>query len=427
MESVNQLRKWKTQADNCLKIVQQINDALMSARQPADRTLMKICRADRRYGSRDRRFFYRAVFAYYRWLGWIRHSALADAALPRQLFAALAAEHDAVFPPGALIWAEELGFTEAEVNGILALPGPLERFQAAGGIRDVLTIAQLAPDWTIPELAPGADARFIVRRPPVWVRVVPGAEETVLAAWKKAALEPVRHPLVTTAWHFDPGSQSIRFEEMAPWREGKFEVQDLSSQCIGLAADAHDGEHWFDPCAGGGGKTLQLCAMMHGRGSVTVYDIRARKLEELHERAGRTPFRRMIRTADSDLPDGLFDGVLLDAPCSSSGRWRRNPDARWALRREDLEDIISTQSELLNKYAPCVRPGGKLVFGTCSVFFRENAGNAARFLAAHPEFEPVPFPSPHNGNLQTDGMLQTFPADSDCDGSFVAVFRRKKT
>ncbi|MBO5201223.1 MAG: RsmB/NOP family class I SAM-dependent RNA methyltransferase, partial [Lentisphaeria bacterium] len=108
-----------------------------------------------------------------------------------------------------------------------------------------------------------------------------------------------------------------------------------------------------------------------------------------------------------------------------SGRWRRNPDGRWALTPEQVAEINCTQLEILSRRANQVRPGGKLVYGTCSVFAVENHLTIQSFLAEHADFKLEPFVSPITGK-QTDGMLQTFSGDGDCDGSFVAVLRRKK-
>ena len=160
---------------------------------------------------------------------------------------------------------------------------------------------------------------------------------------------------------------------------------------------------------------------MNGKGTITVYDIRERKLDELEERAARTPYGKMIKR---ETKQNTYDGILIDAPCSSSGRWRRNPDGRWGLTPEKVAEINRTQLEILSHRAKQVRPGGKLVYGTCSVFAVENVLTIQKFLAEHPDFELLPFVSPWTGTF-TDGMLQTFPGDGDCDGSFVAVLRRK--
>lgn len=404
-------KKWLTQADNCCRILSDVCTALENG-TPADRSLAKIYRENRCYGSRDRQFFYLAIFAWFRWYGWIRH-------LPedpkQRLLAALVADGVDPVPPAMAALAGDPAFDYPRLST------PQARFKAFTGLE--MTDSDLVPEWTLSRFAAGAETRylpFLGSRSPLWVRVLPGMEAMVQQEWRESGLTFTAHPSVAGAFRFP--NERVRFDAMKCWKTGAFEVQDLSSQCIGLAAGARSGEDWLDACAGGGGKTLQLAAMMAGSGSITVYDIRERKLDELEERAGRTPFRKMIRR---ETKPGTYDGILVDAPCSSSGRWRRNPDGRWALTPEQVAEINGIQYEILAQRAPQVRPGGKLVYGTCSVFAEENILMVRRFLTEHADFELAPFVSPLTGE-KTDGTLQTFPGDGDCDGSFAAVMRRKK-
>ena len=192
---------------------------------------------------------------------------------------------------------------------------------------------------------------------------------------------------------------------------------------------AHPGEHWWDVCAGGGGKTLQLASMMERRGSILATDIRAYKLEDLKRRAARAAYPN-IRCAEwngETVPRGKigeFDGVLIDAPCSSSGRWRRNPDGRWTSSLERVEELAGIQSRILECASGAVKPGGVLVYATCSLFEREDEEIVRNFLRKHQEYELEPFPDPATGKM-TDGMLRTLPWFADCDASFVARMRSR--
>lgn len=404
-------KKWLTQAENCLRILKDVSLALQNG-TPADRTLAKIYRENRCYGSRDRQFFYLAVFAWFRWYGYLLQ--LPDDPAKR-LLAALVADGVEPIPPAMAALAGDPAFDYPRRTT------PQERFKAFTGV-DV-TGVPLVPEWTLPMFAEGAEERYLPQlesRSPLWVRVLPGREETVQQEWRDAGLTFAPHASIHNAFRFP--NERVKFDSMKSWKDGAFEVQDLSSQCIGIAAAAGEGEDWLDACAGGGGKTLQLAAMMNGKGTITVYDIRERKLDELEERAARTPYGKMIQR---EKEQKMYDGILVDAPCSSSGRWRRNPDGRWALTPEQVAEINCTQLEILSRRANQVRPGGKLVYGTCSVFSVENHLTIQRFLAEHADFKLEPFVSPITGK-QTDGMLQTFSGDGDCDGSFVAVLRRKK-
>ena len=403
-------KKWLTQAENCLRILNDVCTALKNG-TPADRTLARIYRENRCYGSRDRQFFYLAIFAWFRWYGYLQKMPDDPA---KRLLAALVTDGVDPIPPAMAALAGDPAFDYPR------LPTPQERFKAFTGID--ITGVQLVPEWTLPLFAEGAEDRYLPRlgsRSPLWVRVLPGREAAVLQEWREAGLIFTPHPAIPGAFRFP--NERVKFDAMKSWKAGSFEVQDLSSQCIGIAAGAQEGEHWLDACAGGGGKTLQLAAMMNGKGTITVYDIRERKLDELEERAARTPYSKMIKR---ETKQNTYDGILIDAPCSSSGRWRRNPDGRWGLTPEKVAEINRTQLEILSHRAKQVRPGGKLVYGTCSVFAVENVLTIQKFLAEHPDFELLPFVSPLTGTF-TDGMLQTFPGDGDCDGSFVAVLRRK--
>ncbi len=405
-------KKWIRQTENAIRFLEEMNPAQL----PVDRTLAGIFRNNRQFGSRDRQFYHTAVFAYYRYAGWLRF-------LPEdwklRLAAALGTELPNPMPPAGQYLLEQM-FPDISSDQLLNLTKP-ERFRLLTGKN--VSESDLIPDWAGQALAGDVSRCLLTSRSPLWVRVADGMEQRAETQWRNAGLNFSVHPRIPNAYRFP--NDRIRFDSFPVWKDGLMEMQDFSSQCIGLAAGAEPGEHWLDPCAGGGGKTMQLAAMMQGRGTVTVHDIRSFKIDTLLKRAERSPFRNMIRRSNTFSPAGkLFDGVLLDAPCSSSGRWRRDPDARWTKTANDLEEIAELQYELLVRASESVRPGGKLIYGTCSMFHKENSLVAERFLEEFGnKFEPCLFASPHTGEMVW--QLQTFPADADCDGSFVAAFRRK--
>ncbi len=418
-------KKWMTtQCRTCLDILKSVSESVATG-VPADRALSAIFRKNRNFGSRDRQFYYPAVFAWFRWLGWLKYAGLSMNEYG--ILAAFAAEGSEL-PRAAELWVSLLPEEQRKKwNEALTMPNPEDRFRTFTGIS--VSDERLIPEWALPLLADGGKEYylpFLKRRSPLWIRIVPGKESQVLSEFQNKGIEYQQHPFVFNAYRFD--NRHIRFYTALSWKQGLFEMQDFSSQCIGIAAGVQSGENWFDACAGGGGKTLLLASMVGPRGHVSVYDIRDSKLDELEERCARTPYKKIINREHSFSPGRLFDGVLIDAPCSSSGRWRRDPDAPWRIEgKNQIDEIAALQYDLLCQAADSVRPGGKLVYGTCSVFEKENAGQIRRFLEEHPgSFEPVPFQSPHDGSLRTDGMLQSFPADSDCDGSFVAVLRKKQ-
>ncbi len=199
--------------------------------------------------------------------------------------------------------------------------------------------------------------------------------------------------------------------------QGFFEVQDAGSQCIGAFLRAEPGMRVVDACAGAGGKSLHLAALMENRGSIIALDTEAWKLEELRKRAKRNGVHIIqARPIESSKTikrlHGTADRLLLDVPCSGLGTLRRNPDAKWKLSPEFLETVRGKQAEILRSYAKILRPGGQLVYATCSILPSENERQVERFLAENPEFE---FLEERRISPSTDGF----------DGFYMARIGRK--
>ncbi|HCH87370.1 MAG TPA: SAM-dependent methyltransferase, partial [Lentisphaeria bacterium] len=181
---------------------------------------------------------------------------------------------------------------------------------------------------------------------------------------------------------------------------------------------------------GAGGKTLELADLMERTGTVVACDVRSYKLDDLRIRARRAGFPNIVTREWDGKPfkgkqAGGYDGVLVDAPCSCSGVWRRNPDGRWTLKPEDVEEAAALQQRILEAASTAVRSGGLLIYATCSLFPRENGGVVDAFLASHEEFALEPFEHPLTGE-PCGGMLQVRSFDGDCDSMFVARLRRKE-
>lgn len=221
--------------------------------------------------------------------------------------------------------------------------------------------------------------------------------------------------------------------------KGLVEVQDEGSQIASLIAKAAPGEQVIDLCAGAGGKTLALSAGMENKGQIFAHDRDLRRLAPLHERSTRAGIRnlqiRSPRGKEDVLKDleARADLVLVDAPCTGVGTWRRNPDAKWRMRPGSLQVRQAEQDAVLNDAARLVKPGGRLVYITCSLLTEENEDRLAAFRAAHADFVPV---AAHDAltaaglealsaHINADGsaFLLT-PRRSGTDGFFVAVLRR---
>jgi 16S rRNA (cytosine967-C5)-methyltransferase len=291
-----------------------------------------------------------------------------------------------------------------------------------------LKAESLLPAWITQGLPPErrfrALAEALLMPPGLWIRSrVPGTD-------LKAGLEP--HVESLRAHPVLPDSFAVRSEADLYYTEsylrGDFVIQDPASQAIGLVCGALPGERWWDMCAGAGGKTLQLCDAMGGKGVVIATDTHEKRLKELRRRlaqAGRHNLEVQLWTGDRAPKGPLFDGVLVDAPCSNSGTLRRNPDL-WRRTGVHLDELRELQSRLLNLAAPRVKPGGRLVYATCSLLPCENEEVIALFLERFPAFTLAPITDPLDNTGSHAGMIRFDPERGDHDGTFVAVMIRQE-
>lgn len=206
--------------------------------------------------------------------------------------------------------------------------------------------------------------------------------------------------------------------KLPAFHRGWFEAQDAGSQMVSEFCAPHLGSVVIDACAGAGGKTLHLAALLKNKGKVIALDVSDHKLNTLKQRARRAgAFNIETRLIRQDKVikklNAKADLVLLDAPCSGSGVWRRNPDAKWKSSPETIHNLLDTQKTILDHYSGMVKPGGTLVYATCSLFPSENKLQVAQFLNTHPEF------SLHDQCTLT-------PANNDTDGFFMASLNKEK-
>lgn len=284
--------------------------------------------------------------------------------------------------------------------------------------------ASAVPDWLAPKLA-HVSAPALLERAPLDLRVNYRAisRPEVLAAFEGS--EPTRF-----APHGVRLAAPVRVEEHPLWLDGKIEVQDEGSQLIALACGAEPGMTVVDLCAGAGGKTLALAPDMAGEGRLIACDTDRGRLSRLGPRASRAGARAVeTRLLNPDreaemLADlqGVADVVLIDAPCSGTGTWRRNPEARWRLTPDRLARLTALQARLMGLGAALVRPGGHLIYAVCSLLDDEGAEQVARFLANHPDWKAErPFLTP--GQDRGAGATLSPGADGT-DGFFVARLQR---
>lgn len=301
------------------------------------------------------------------------------------------------------------------------------------------------PDWALAPLRRRFGADFAAEmaasltEPPLDLRVNPGrtTREAVLAELASLGIEAAPTPL---APHGVRAAERFSLARLPSLKAGEAEIQDEGSQLVALLVGAQPGERVADFCAGAGGKTLALAAAMEGKGRLTACDVNEARLKRCAERlrrAGLHNAEMQLLSGESDRwvkrRRGSFDRVLVDAPCSGTGTWRRNPDARWRPQQEGgLESLVALQGRILADAARLVRPGGRLVYATCSLLVEENEARIEAFLAARPDFRLTPLPeaAPQLAEALagTPGgagaHLSLTPARHDTDGFFAAVMTR---
>jgi 16S rRNA (cytosine967-C5)-methyltransferase len=329
---------------------------------------------------------------------------------------------------------------------------PLSEAEQAGLMRAVPAEAPASvrgdfPDWLEPSFArafgeaAAEEGAALARRAPVDLRVntLKADREKVLKALARFAPEPT--PLSPVGVRLPapdgPGRQPNVEAEIGHGR-GWYEIQDEGSQIAALMAGAGPREQVLDICAGAGGKTLAFAAAMRNTGQVYAYDDDAVRLRPMFERLKRAGVRnaQVLNPGDAAALNALgprFDLVFVDAPCTGTGAWRRRPDAKWRLKPANLAQRQEEQRAILGAAAPMVKPGGRLVYATCSVLPEENGDQVAWFLANHSGFATFPWreawaagvggdsPASADGS---DATLLLTPARHGTDGFFIAVLRR---
>lgn len=290
------------------------------------------------------------------------------------------------------------------------------------------------PDWILPRLRAqfgptlAAEMQAMNEPAPLDLRVnlLKSDRES---AMKALALEGLHaQPTLYSPWGIRlKNRQSVTSGKA--FQEGLVEIQDEGSQLIALALDAQPGMRVVDFCAGAGGKTLAIAMGMQNKGHIVACDVSAPRLEGAIKRLRRAGVhnaeRHLLEPGDkwTKRQAGKFDRVLVDAPCTGTGTWRRNPDARTHLREQDLTELMAKQAEILERAQRLVKPGGRLVYATCSVLREENEAQIEAFLARHPEFSSAPLTIP--GSLQGQAVLRLSPAQNGTDGFFAAIMVRQ--
>ena len=355
---------------------------------PADSALRNELR-ERRLSPAEASEVCRAVFAFYRWRNWL----------------------------------EDGDGTELQIK--LAL-GLAERFaREPQSFSDAEMVAAALPAWL----------REQMEVTPAWVRALQAEPKLWLRARRGQGSELARKLGDCSVLGEGPLAEILEYKgktdlfRTPQFHAGEFELQDISSQAVGIICNARPGETWWDACAGEGGKTLQLSDLMENKGLIWASDRAQWRLQRLRRRAARARafnYRSALWDGGPKLPTKTkFDGVLLDAPCSGIGTWHRNPHARWTTKVQDMRELAALQLQLLSNAAGSVKPGGKLIYAVCTLTRRETVEVAKAFERQAVGFEPLPVGNPLSPGAPARAEIYLLPQEFGGNGMFVAAWLRR--
>ena len=377
------------------------------------RELHELFRSQGKFGSKDRRLYRELIYTYLRYMPWLEDKLKEREDLMDTIIqlAAPTPEIRSLYP------------TLPSSNKLESVAG--QRFKILE--REAHQLTDLLPDWfaqhtnrpvSVPSLL------TLITRPPLWLRIQKDPNEDLVERLKASATaqqanQIAKHPLIPDCIH-SPADYALANHPC--YLEGSVEIQDISSQILlNLLKDRPRG-HWLDACAGAGGKTLQLANLLKPFGKVDAFDTRSSALRELQARAKRSGLRN-INLLDKRPTVGNYDGVLVDAPCSGSGTWRRHPYLLRQTREEDIFEHAKTQFAILKSYSTLVADGGTLVYSTCSLSRHENEAVAERFLETEKAFRHVSL-APRFGFQDRGQGITVHPEDHNGDGLYVTSFQK---
>ena len=354
---------------------------------PADSVLRQQLKEQRGLSPKDAGAITHAVFAYYRWRGWLRQQT----SLRDQIQQGMEmADHYAREPQT---------------------------------LADDEMIERSVPDWVRSEMEISAPwVRTLQAEPKLWLRARPG-KGAKLAKQLRHTRRPTGAP--TDILEYVGREDLFRTAE---FHAGEFEVQDLNSQVVGLICSPAAGQTWWDACAGEGGKLLHLSDLMQNRGLIWASDRAEWRLQRLKRRASRAKvFNYRVAPWDGGikLPTKTrFDGVLVDAPCSGIGTWHRNPHVRWTTTPQDVRELAELQRQLLANVTTSIKPNGKLIYAVCTLTRAETTAVADTFEKEFSDFRPLPITNPLAQDSVLPGRLQLWPQAFGGNGMFIAAWQR---
>lgn len=418
-------------------------DAILGDTRPADGVIASYFKGRRFFGAKDRRAVQDQVWRIIRHRARLTWALGAETVSGRLLAAAalVALEKRPVDSVAGIFSGAKYGPAALHANEKRMLEKAASR-----NFADAPRAARLeCPAWILEKFdaafgdAADAEVAALGTEAPLDLRVnaLKAEREAILAQLTEEGLDV--HPTALSPWGVRVNGRTTLGNHLG-FKDGLFDVQDEGSQLTAFLVDARPGMSIMDLCAGAGGKTLALAARMGNKGRLVASDLSVPRLERSKLRLRRAGVHnatlRVLEEHDKWLKrqtsskGGAFDRVLVDAPCTGTGAWRRNPDARWRLTPESLANLTATQDSVLDQGAKLVRPSGWLVYVTCSLLRDENESRIEAFLARNPEFQPLDaagiWPTVLPGTSPVPGPYLTFsPVRTGTDGFFVAVLERK--
>lgn len=356
---------------------------------PADAVLRSHFKARRGLSQIQSAQISRTVFGYFRWFGWLDKRQPLDDQI----------EH-----------AVELARSFAN-NPVEFSDNDLKTRAVPNWLNDEM---EITPDW----------ARAIQSEPKLWLRASPG-EGRALGA-KLGDCKIFGAGALADVLEYFGDDDLFRTPE---FHAGEFELQDINSQAVGLLCAPQPGQTVWDACAGEGGKTLHLSALMQNKSLIWATDRaewRLQKLKRRAARAGAFNYRAKLWNGGPKLPTKtFFDIVLVDAPCSGIGTWQRNPHARWTTTPEDVRELAQLQTQLLTHAAAAVKSGGKLIYSACTLARSETSGITQGFK--HSDFEPLPIVNPLASKSSASPEICLLPQQFGGNGMYIAAWARTRS
>ena len=391
-------------------VVKGLNEILLEHQQ-ADSTVSKLLQSNASWGKRDRNFIAQNIYGIVRYKRLYEYACNEDIWGESSIWRILGTK---LILDGELIpeWSEFAELKQEEVKA---------RSEEAKQIRK---IRESIPDWLdelgVKELGKQWDQEIAALNTPAKFSIRVNTLKTSKDAIKLLFIaESIPFSEIETAPDALIVEARKNFRNHEAYRKGLFEIQDISSQQVAPFLEVEPGMNVIDGCSGAGGKTLHLAALMNNEGEILAVDVSPKKLEELEFRAKRA-YCTIVKTMQAEKLTRNFqarlnsfaDRILVDVPCSGMGVLRRKPDAKWSMNLKFTEELKVTQAQILDEYAPMLKPGGLLVYSTCSIMPSENEQQIQAFLKRSP------------GRFQLVDERRISPSASGFDGFYMAKLKK---